>query len=134
MIPFQPISRPQATVRAGLLALLIPLGAALTLCVEADGAKADIRSDLTSHIYAMERDWMRFEAIYRPDGELDIRSNLGRFQGEWMISGDELCVAFDNGPAMGMRCSAVAAAGGGELRLAEGMTLRPVARIHHFDE
>lgn len=133
MIPFQPISRPQATVRASLLALLIPLGAALTVCVEADSAKADIRTDLTSYVYAMERDWIRFEAIYRPDGELDVRSNLGRFHGEWMIAGNELCVAFDNGPAMGLRCSVVSAQDG-ELRLAEGQTLRRVARIRHFDE
>ena len=55
MIPLHAISAPQARLRAVLLAALIPLGAALALCIDAEGAKADIGSDLAA------------PAIERPD-------------------------------------------------------------------
>ena len=134
MIPMHSVSRPRATVRASVLAGLILLGAALSVCAEADGSTVDLRSELISHVYEVERGWIRAQAVYRPGGALHIDSNLGRFDGEWMVSGDELCIAFDYGPATGLNCSAVDTDEEGALRLAEGVTLRPVARIRHFQD
>lgn len=133
MIPLQSVSRPQATVRASALAGLIVLGFGLSVCTESDGAKTDLHSHLISHVYEIERDQVRFEAIYRPGGVLDLRSSLGRFEGEWALEGEALCVAFDSKPALGMHCSPVAADKDGALQLAKGLTMRPVARVHHFD-
>ena len=77
MIPFQPISRPQAAVRAGLLTLLILLGAALTVCADAGTARAEIRDDPASHVYVAGGGALRppagpmprFAARLHPPGE-----------------------------------------------------------------